>query len=216
MIRKIVRMSIYLAYYNICLLIFATDIYINIITLTLIVLDQLVAAADTLMRPTTPREDIERTTRMIGLLFLLHPFFLVFMFYDNLLVTSTLLVILNNPIISYIGIIVFVIGGLIVLLSRKQLGRYGDGTTALKGNHTLLTQGLYNYIRHPLYAGGMISRIGIGLSLRGYIGAIAFILSYFIVFRKRMDIEEESLVSEFGEEYEEYMKRTKRLFPYLY
>jgi protein-S-isoprenylcysteine O-methyltransferase Ste14 len=214
--RKAVRALIYLAYYNICLLIFASGIYLDILTLTIIVLDQIVAFADVMIRPATPREDMDTTTRMVGLLFLLHPFFLGILFYESLLLTPILLPALDTPFISYIGIIVYIAGGMIVLRSRVQLGRYGDGTPALKEGHQLLTEGIYNHIRHPLYSGGMLGRIGLGLAFRGYIGAILFVLVYFIIFRKRMEIEEQSLISEFGEEYEEYMKRTKRLFPYIY
>ncbi len=123
---------------------------------------------------------------------------------------------LDTPLVSYIGIIAYIIGGILVIWSRIQLGRYGDGTTSIKKDHQLLTSGIYNHIRHPLYLGGMLGRVGIGLSFRSYLGAILFTLVYFILFRKRMEIEEKSLESEFGDEYEEYMKRTKRLLPYIY
>lgn len=207
---------IYLIYYNICLLLLASGIYLNMITLTIITLDQIVALADVMIRPATPREDMDTTTRLVGLLFLLHPFFLSILFYENLFLTPILLPALDTPVISYIGIIVYFVGAIVVLRSRTQLGRYGDGIPGLKEDHHLLTEGIYDYIRHPLYSGGMLGRIGLGLSFRGYLGAIVFVLVYFIIFRKRMEIEEQSLISEFGEEYEEYMRRTKRLFPYIY
>ncbi|MHA2068364.1 MAG: methyltransferase family protein [Candidatus Thorarchaeota archaeon] len=216
LIRKLVKALIYLTFYNICLLIFASGIYLNIITLTIIALDQIVAFADIMIRPATIREDIDTTTKFVGLLLLLHPFFLVMLFYENLFLTSILLLTLDTPVVSYLGIILYIVGGIVVLRSRIQLGRYGDGTAALKEDHKLLTEGIYNHIRHPLYSGGLIGRCGLGFSFRGYLGTIMFVLVYFIVFRKRMEIEEQSLVSEFGEEYEEYMKRTKRLFPYIY
>jgi protein-S-isoprenylcysteine O-methyltransferase Ste14 len=216
LIRKLVKALIYLTYYNIPLLIFASGIYLNMITLTIIALDQLVVFADIMIRPATPREDIDTSTRLVGLLLLLHPFFLVILFYENLFLTSIIFLALDTPVISYIGIIVFIVGGIVVLRSRIQLGRYGDGTTELKEDHQLLTEGIYNHIRHPLYSGGMIGRCGLGFSFRGYLGTLLFVLVYFIIFRKRMEIEEQSLISEFGEEYKEYMKRTKRLFPYIY
>lgn len=216
MFRKFVKALIYLAYYNIGLLIFASGIYLNVITLTIIALDQIVVFADIMIRPATPREDIDTSTRLVGLLLLLHPFFLGIIFYDNLFVTSLFLVPLDTLVISYIGIITYIVGGIIVLRSRIHLGRYGDGTTELKENHTLLTKGFYNHIRHPLYSGAMVGRVGLGLTLRGYFGTILFVLIYLIVFRRRMEIEEQSLLSEFGDEYVEYMKRTKRLIPYIY
>jgi protein-S-isoprenylcysteine O-methyltransferase Ste14 len=216
LIRKLVKALIYLTYYNICLLIFASGIYMNIITVTAIALDQIVVFADVMIRPSTPIEDADTTTKLVGLLLLAHPFFLGILFYEHLFLTSTLLLALDAPVLSYIGIIVYIVGGILVLRSRIQLGRYGDGTPALKEDHQLLTEGIYNHIRHPLYSGGMLGRIGLGLSFRGYLGAIVFVLVYFTIFRKRMEIEEQSLISEFGEEYEKYMKRTKRLFPYIY
>ncbi|MFW9845899.1 MAG: methyltransferase family protein [Candidatus Thorarchaeota archaeon] len=216
MIRKLAKALIYLAYYNICLLLFASGIYLNIITLVIIALDQIVALADVMIRPSTPREDMDTTTRLVGLLFLLHPVFLGILFYENLFLTSILLPALDTPVISFIGIIIYIIGAIVVLRSRIQLGRYGDGTPALKEDHHLLTEGIYNHIRHPLYSGGMIGRIGLGLSFRGYLGAILYVLVYFLIFRKRMEIEEQSLMTLFGEEYEEYMKRTRRLIPYIY
>ncbi len=214
--RKIVRIIIFLFYFNLCLWILANGIYFEVFTLTLVVLDQILYIADTLIRPATPREDVDSTTKMIVLLFLLHPFFLILLFYENLLLTNIFLSFLNGPIISIVGIIVYLIGAGITLASRVQLGRYGDGTTALKDGHSLLTKGFYKYIRHPLYSGALIGRIGIGLTFRSYLGLILLTAVYFVVFRKRMDIEEDSLATEFGEEYMEYMNQTKRLIPYIY
>ena len=216
LVRKIVKASIYLMYYNFGLLIFASGVYFNVITLTIITLDQIVVFADIIIRPATPLEDADASTKMVGLLLLLHPFILAIIFYEQLYLTSVFLPILNNPLISYMGIAIYIVGGLVVLRSRSQLGRYGDGTTKLKEDHQLLTEGLYNHIRHPLYSGAMLGRVGLGLSFRGYLGTTLFVLINFIVFRKRMEIEEKSLLSEFGAKYEEYMKRTKRLFPYIY
>ncbi|MFW9789490.1 MAG: methyltransferase family protein [Candidatus Thorarchaeota archaeon] len=216
MLEKIPKALIYLTYYNIPLFILASGIYLDIITLTIIALDQLVVFADIMIRPATRREDIDTTTRLVGLLLLLHPFILVILFYENLLLTPILFLALDTPVVSYIGIIVYIVGGILVLRSRIQLGRYGDGTPELKEDHHLLKEGIYNHIRHPLYSGGMIGRLGLGLAFRGYMGTVVYVLVYFGIFRKRMEIEEQSLKSKFGEEYEEYMKRTKRLFPYIY
>jgi protein-S-isoprenylcysteine O-methyltransferase Ste14 len=214
--RKFAKALIYLAYYNISLLIFANRIYLNTISLTIIILDQIVVFADVMIRPATPRKDVDTSTRLVGLLLLLHPFFLGIIFYDNLFITSKYLIPLDNLVISYIGIVTYIVGGIVILWSRIHLGRYGDGTTKLKKNHKLLTSGFYNNVRHPLYSGAMIGRVGLGLTLRGYFGTFIFILIYLIVFRRRMEIEEQSLISEFGDEYTEYMKRTKRLIPYIY
>ena len=156
--RKLVRVLIFILYFNILLWVFANGIYFDVFTLTMIILDQIVYVADTLIRPATPREDVDRTTKIIVLLFLLHPFFLTFLFYEHILVTAIFLPILNSPVVAIGGIIIYLIGAGITLTSRRQLGRYGDGTPALKGDHQLLTTGFYKYIRHPLYSGALLGR----------------------------------------------------------
>ena len=214
--RKFVKALVYLAYYNIPILILAFDLYLQIIPLIIITLDQIVVFADIMIRPATPRRDLDTSTKLVGLLLLLHPFFIVLLFYENVLLTTNLFPILHSVLISYIGICIYIIGGIIVVRSRIQLGRYGDGTVKLKENHHLMTNGIYNYVRHPLYLGGFLGRLGMGLTFTAYFGMILFVSVYFIIFRMRMEIEEQSLIGEFGEEYEEYMKRTRRLFPYIY
>ncbi len=214
--RKIVRVVVFLVYFNLCLWILANGIYFELYMFILVVVDQIVYIADTLLRPRTPREDIDRTTKMIVLLFLLHPFFLTLLFYENVLFTAVYLPFLNNPFFAIIGIILYLFGGGITLTSRRNLGRYGDGTTELKREHQLITDGFYKYSRHPLYSGALLGRIGIGLVFRSFMGMTLLVVIYLGIFLKRMDIEEESLKGEFGDEYEEYMKRTKRLIPHLY
>jgi len=214
--RRFVKALVYLIYYNIPLLILAGEIYQHIIPLTILVLDQIVVLADVMIRPATPRENLDTSTKLVGLLLLLHPFFIVLLFYEKILLITCLFPFLHTDLISYLGIGIYIVGGITVIVSRIRLGRYGDGTVQLKEDHHLMTDGIYNHIRHPLYLGGFLGRVGIGLTFTAYFGMILFVSVYFIIFRMRMEIEEQSLIAEFGEEYEEYMKRTRRLLPYIY
>jgi hypothetical protein len=100
LIRKLVKALIYLAYYNIPLLLLASGIYLNAIILTIIVLDQIVIFGDIMIRPSTPIEDADTTTVWVGILLLLHPIFLIMLFYEHLFLTSTLFLALDTPIIS--------------------------------------------------------------------------------------------------------------------
>ena len=215
-VRKAVAIIVYLTYYNVCLLIIAPSMYSDIIVLMLLILDMFTYTADTLIRPFAEREEADWSSKLVGLLFLLHPFLLIIMFNERLLLTSVYFVSLDLLFVSFIGLIIYIIGSIVAIVSRIQLGRYGHGMIAIEENHELLTSGLYNQIRHPLYTGGLLGRIGIGLTLRGYVTGFLHFLFYFIVFRARMNIEEGLLLTEFGEEYEEYMQRTKRLIPYIY
>ena len=125
---------------------------------------------------------------------------------------------LNIP--TIIGIILLVSGGTFRLISRRALMKAGFGLVnssrlQIVENQRLLTKGVYKYIRHPLYLGEILRNFGLAIFLSSLYGmALIFLGCIFLLFR--IEIEEKMLIDEFGNEYEEYKKRTKKLFPYLY
>ena len=75
--------------------------------------------------------------------------------------------------------------------------------------------GPYRLVRHPSYTGVLLILVGTGLAFQSS-AAILVILSIFgIAYGHRMNEEETVLVSELGEEYVKYIKKTKRLIPYI-
>lgn len=93
----------------------------------------------------------------------------------------------------------------------------GSGITpvsATRKEHQLATNGIYHWVRHPLYSIGSSFIVSLGVMAdNGFIilmGALAF-----IVMAIRTPKEEANLIEKFGDEYREYMKRTGRFFPKL-
>lgn len=91
----------------------------------------------------------------------------------------------------------------------------GDPAGDIEDTTTLITTGVYRLIRHPLYGslvafalGGFLKRPGL---LAGGL-VCATILGALITAR----IEERHNLERFGEQYREYMERTKRFIPYLF
>ena len=125
---------------------------------------------------------------------------------------------LNAPVI--IGIILLVIGGTLRMISRRALMKAGFGLVnssrlQIVENQRLVTNGVYNYIRHPLYLGEINRNLGFAILLSSLYGlAVMFLGNIFLLFR--IEIEERMLIDEFGDEYEEYRKKTNKLFPYIY
>ena len=79
----------------------------------------------------------------------------------------------------------------------------------------LVTSGIYKYIRHPLYSSLLLLTWGIffkALSAAGIILAIA--ATIFLIFTAKAD--EAECIQFFGEEYQNYMKHTKRFIPFLF
>ena len=108
------------------------------------------------------------------------------------------------------------VGGIILLVSRIQIGRYGTGKIVIEKEHQLITRGIYGYIRHPIYLGGLIGWTGLSLAFKGVIIPVIVLIIYFTVFKSRMDLEERMLLEEFGEEYKSYCKTAKRAIPGLW
>jgi protein-S-isoprenylcysteine O-methyltransferase Ste14 len=61
----------------------------------------------------------------------------------------------------------------------------------------------------------MARNLGFSMILSSVYGSVIVLLgNMFLLFR--IPIEEEMLLNEFGEEYEDYRKKTKKLIPYIY
>ncbi len=121
----------------------------------------------------------------------------------------------------FVGIPLLALGGYFRTKARLEVKRAGFqnliGTARLQivENHELITDGLYKHLRHPLYLGELLRNFGIALIFSSLYGTIFMIIgSFFLLFR--INIEERMLVEQFGEQYKEYQKRTKRIIPFLY
>jgi protein-S-isoprenylcysteine O-methyltransferase Ste14 len=112
------------------------------------------------------------------------------------------------------------LGGFMRFQSRTTLVKAGLGvleSTRLRivEEQKLVTSGVYQYIRHPLYLGEISRNIGVPLFFNSFTGLVLIILgNIFLLIRIR--IEEELLIEEFGDEYIEYKKKTKKIIPYVY
>ncbi|MFY9910458.1 MAG: isoprenylcysteine carboxylmethyltransferase family protein [Candidatus Sulfotelmatobacter sp.] len=122
---------------------------------------------------------------------------------------------IDHETIRWIGIVLFAMGGTFRLLPVFVLGRRFSGLVAIQPGHTLLTTGIYRFIRHPSYLGLLLTAFGWGLTFRSGVGLLlAAILVPPLV--ARMNSEEALLNSEFGTDYDNYRSRTSRLIPGIY
>lgn len=118
---------------------------------------------------------------------------------------------------------IFYIGEAFVLLGIgfrwviiRSLGKYFTVDVAIRKNHKIKKEGFYKYIRHPSYAFSLLTFLGLGLFLNNWFSLILAFIPPFLAFSYRIKIEEQALVEEFGDEYIQYIRKTKRLIPYVY
>ena len=118
--------------------------------------------------------------------------------------------------VFYIGIGLMFAGMALRLYSMALLGRYFTFSVAVYTEQPVIEAGPYRYIRHPSYAGALITLAGLGLALGNWAGLIALLASMAIAYAYRIRIEESALVAALGEPYKKYIRRTRRLIPYIF
>jgi protein-S-isoprenylcysteine O-methyltransferase Ste14 len=127
----------------------------------------------------------------------------------------SLAVMAANDASRWAGLALFIIGMGFVFWSGLALGKLYSADVTVQEDHHLITHGLYRYIRHPRYLGGVLLGVGISLLYRSWIGLLgsaAFIM--LILFRIRD--EEAFMHAEFGQAWEVYCESSWRLIPPLY
>ena len=117
---------------------------------------------------------------------------------------------------NILGMVIFAIGIWLFWKSHRDLGQNWSPTLQIREEHTLIIDGIYQMIRHPMYTAIWLCGIAQGLLLTNWIagpsGVIAFGTLYFL----RVGNEEKMMIEQFGDQYQAYMQKTKRLLPYLF
>ncbi|SDR02067.1 Protein-S-isoprenylcysteine O-methyltransferase Ste14 [Rhizobiales bacterium GAS113] len=119
-----------------------------------------------------------------------------------------------NPVVSSIGIIVYILGMVLFVSARQHLGKNWSQTVSTKKDHELVTSGPYQYVRHPMYTGGAIACIGSAI-----VGGGAWIFLLVIlgaIFIWRVGAEDKLMEQQFPNEFPDYKKRTKALIPFVW
>jgi protein-S-isoprenylcysteine O-methyltransferase len=122
----------------------------------------------------------------------------------------------SAPTLRILGVGLFWLGLLVRWYAIIHLGRFFTVNVAIATDHRLIATGPYRVVRHPSYTGALMAFLGLALCLANWASLVVLMVPIFLVFLRRMRIEEAALVRAFGAEYRDYMNRTKRLLPAVY
>lgn len=84
---------------------------------------------------------------------------------------------------------------------------------SVKAGGQLCTSGPYRVIRHPMYTAVLLLLLGLLLNNYSHIGLVVFIIVLVDLIVK-MNVEEKILIAHYAD-YKDYMKRTKRILPFV-
>ncbi|WP_126652956.1 methyltransferase family protein [Chryseobacterium aureum] len=118
--------------------------------------------------------------------------------------------------ILYLGELFILIGIIVRYIIIRSLGKYFTVDVTIRQDHKIKKEGFYKYLRHPSYAFSLLTSLGLGLYLNNWLSLIFAFVPPFLAFAYRIKVEEQALVEQFGEEYIEYRKTTKKLIPFIY
>ena len=99
--------------------------------------------------------------------------------------------------------------------SHKDLGTNWSVSLEIKDGHQIVETGVYKYVRHPMYTAIWLWCFVQVLLLNNYIAGLSGLLCFGLLYLLRVKKEENMMLQEFGQEYEDYMKRTKRIIPFV-
>lgn len=123
---------------------------------------------------------------------------------------------LHRPLLTAVGIIVAAVALIMFRLTHKALGRNWSVTLQMRENHELITHGIYEKIRHPMYTAFWLWAIAQALLLPNWIAGFSGIVGFGTLYLLRVGPEEQMMQETFGEPYRAYMARSGRLWPRLF
>jgi protein-S-isoprenylcysteine O-methyltransferase len=122
----------------------------------------------------------------------------------------------NRRLLFFAGIALMLAGVAFRWYAMRVLGRFFTFDVAIQTEQTVIEAGPYRYIRHPSYTGVFVTQIGLGLALGNWAALFAILIVLGIAYAYRIAVEEAALRAALGAPYCEYMRRTKRLIPFVF
>ena len=120
---------------------------------------------------------------------------------------------LFNPALAWIGIFILAAFLWLFYQSHRQLGKNWSITLEIREEHRLVTDGLYRYVRHPMYSAFWLWAIAQGFIFPNWIAGFSGLVGVGILYFSRVGKEEAMMRQTFGKVYDEYCARTGRIIP---
>jgi protein-S-isoprenylcysteine O-methyltransferase Ste14 len=114
--------------------------------------------------------------------------------------------------VRWLGVVLGIVCALGIYWLFSSIGSGITATSATRQRHTLVTNGPYRWVRHPLYTFASSLFIAFGMMADNWFIALLGILA-FTIMAIRTPREEANLIEKFGDDYRAYMKRTGRFLP---
>ena len=113
-----------------------------------------------------------------------------------------------------VGAAIYTLGLVMAILGRVQLGEnWSDIETArVLSQQSVVSRGIYRYIRHPIYVGDLLLVTGLELSLNSWLVLGVILLMPVVIWKA---LREEEMLKATLPGYAEYCRQTRRFIPFI-
>lgn len=115
--------------------------------------------------------------------------------------------------LRWIGAVLGSLGAVLLVWTHRVLGKNFFGGMKIREQHQLIQEGPYHWMRHPMYTAFILLGLGFFLLSGNWLIGGAWLSATILVIATRLDAEEQMMVEQFGEQYEDYQRRTGRFLP---
>jgi len=117
--------------------------------------------------------------------------------------------------LGWVGVLLLIVALYLFWRSHHDLKSNWSPSLEIFQAHTLITDGIYSRIRHPMYASQWVWVLAQALLLQnglaGPLGVLTFAIFYFM----RVQGEEKMMLEKFGQTYRDYIQKTGAVIPKL-
>lgn len=117
--------------------------------------------------------------------------------------------------LRWIGVGLGIVAVALLYWVHHILGANFSPTLSIKERHTLILEGPYRWVRHPMYTVMLLLHFAYLLVSANWFIGIMGILVISMVMALRTRDEEQMMLEQFGDEYRAYMQRTGQFLPRL-
>lgn len=120
-----------------------------------------------------------------------------------------------NLILQILVIAIAVFSVWLAVSAIQELGKQWSLAARLTENHKLITSGVYQIVRHPIYTAMFGMMLATGLAISHWIALPIAIIVFFIGTKIRTVAEEKLLREAFPSEYENYAIKVAPIIPFV-
>lgn len=114
---------------------------------------------------------------------------------------------------GWVGTVVYAAAFVLLWRSHADLAVAFSPIAEITGGQQLVTDGVYRFIRHPMYAAHFLWALAQPLLLWNWIAGFSMLVTFLPLYLARVSKEEAMMEEAFGDAYRSYKHRTGRIVP---